>query len=67
MEAEVNNEILDKFNYNAAEPLKQKSLKFIRDFIFWPEIQLTFRDKCYLLQHVCTLGNLTGYVAVSHD
>jgi hypothetical protein len=34
MEAEVNTELLDKFNYNVAEPLKQKPLKFIRDFIF---------------------------------
>ena len=33
MEAEVNTEMLDKFNYDVAEPLKQKSLKFIRDFI----------------------------------
>jgi hypothetical protein len=67
MEAEMNTEMLDKFNHNVAEPLKHKPLKFINVFVFKPEIQLTSRDKCYMLQHVCTHGNLTDHVAVSRD
>jgi hypothetical protein len=43
MKAEMNTDMLDKFNHNVAEPLKQKPLKFINVFCILTRDSINFQ------------------------